>query len=367
MKIGINATFLNEKPTGIGVFTRQVSSSIFRLHKELIIFSTILNDEIPSGLIHKVPEKMKGSSSVSNNLYRILYINTTLPLLCMRKFVDVLYCPITEFPFIPLVPQVVHIHDLHPVLFPSQFGMATARFRFSLKIMNRIVRRITVSSDFIKAELLQLSNIREEKIDVIPLAYDKNIFKPQEIKSRKEFLDRYAIRGDYILFVGSLFPYKNVKVLIDAFLNIKHLIPHCLVIAGRKEFAAGILPQDERILYMDYVPLKDLPMMYSYAEVFVHPSLREGFGIAPLEAMACGTPVISSNRGSLPEVVGDAGILFDAGDSNSLSQLILSVINNKRLHNELMDKGFRHVKRFSWDRTAEGILQACEKALKEKR
>ena len=110
--------------------------------------------------------------------------------------------------------------------------------------------------------------------------------------------------------MGNLFPYKNIRALAEAFLKIKDRIDHCLVIVGRKEFAAGQLITDERILYMDYVPDEDLPRFYSYADLLVHPSLSEGFGLTPLEAMACGTPVVSSNAGALPEVVGDAGMSF---------------------------------------------------------
>ena len=366
MKIGINATFLNEKPTGIGVFTREISRSLFKLHKKMILFSPVYDSGIPLGHSYKVSEAMNGSPRFLNNLYRVFYINTILPVLCKLKGVDVLYCPITEFPFIPVVPIVTHIHDLHPIHFPSQFGLASARLRLSLKVMNRIVKRMIVSSGFVKSELLKSTNIREDKIDVIHLAYNNNIFKPQVAEKRKEFFDKYSIKGNYILFVGSLFPYKNVKILIEAFQRIKNQIPHGLIIVGRREFSTEPLSKDSKILYMDYVLNEDLPMFYSYADLFVYPSLREGFGIAPLEAMACGTPVISSDGGSLPEVVGDAGIFFDPEDSVSLSELILMVINDERLRKELVEKGLKHVKKFSWDRTTEGILKSCERALKEK-
>lgn len=367
MKIGINATFLNEKPTGTGVFTEEIANALFRMHKEIILFSPVSHNEIPSDLIHRVPEALMGSSRLSNNLYRMFYINTLLPLLCKTKSIDVLYCPITEFPFTPLVPLVVHIHDLHPIHFPIQFGLASARFRFSLKIINSIAKKIIVSSDFIKGELIKLTNIDEDKIDVISLAYNKHIFKPQVPDDKKKFSDKYALRERYLLFVGSLFPYKNVNTLIDAFLRIKEQIPHCLVVVGRKEFSRKPLPADERILYMDYVPVEDLPMFYSYADLFVYPSLREGFGLAVLEAMACGTPVISSHRGSLPDVIGDAGILFDPEDSNTLSRLILSVVNDERLRKELVDKGLNHAKKFSWEKTAEGIIESCRKAISPNR
>jgi glycosyltransferase involved in cell wall biosynthesis len=238
--------------------------------------------------------------------------------------------------------------------------------KVSLKLLERTAKRVIVSSDFIRKEVVMATNIREGMIDVVPLAYSDTLFTPMPGERRRDFLDKYHLKGKYLLFVGTLFPYKNLKTLTDAFLRIKNQIPHSLVIVGRKQSSAGPLARDERIVYVDYVPAEDLPLFYSYADMFIYPSLREGFGIPPLEAMACGTPVISSNGGSLPEVVGDAGLLFDPGDSEVLGGLILKVVHDERLRDGLIDKGFRNVKKFSWERTAEGIIRSCERAVEGK-
>lgn len=365
MKIGINATFLNEKPTGAAIYTREVSRILAEKHKNMLFFSPIVYDDIPSEYICKTPDTLKGSPALANSLYRAFYINTVIPVLCKLKRVDILYCPILEFPFIPLIPSVVHIHDLHFIHFSSQFGLAAFRMKFSLKLVNKTVRRVIVSSEFVKRELLKTAVIEESRIDVIPLAYNRNMFRPMPMERRKDFLHKYNIKGNYILFVGSLFPYKNLKTLMSTFLKIKHQMPQFLVVAGRREFSEEPLISDDRVLYMDYVAAEDLRSLYSYADLFVYPSFMEGFGIPPLEAMACGTPVISSNGGSLPEVAGDAALLFDPKDSDSLSELMLSVINNKDLRDAMIKKGFENIKRFSWDKTAEGILASCEKAMKD--
>lgn len=366
MKIGINATFLNDKPTGAAIFTKEIAHRISKSQKEMIIFTPVSDDNMPPAHIYDVPEGMKGSVRLSNSLYRFFYINTVLPVLCKLKGVDVLYCPILEFPFIPAVPLVVHIHDLNFIHFRKQFGLAAPRLIFSLKILKKVVRRVVVSSVFVRRELIDAGIFDEEKIDIVPLSFSSSIFNPRPADLRKDFLDKYSIKGRYILFTGSLFCYKNLKTLIDAFLAVRHKIPHFLVVVGRKELSSEPLVTDDRILYMDYVPAEDLPLFYSFADLFVYPSLREGFGIPPLEAMACGTPVISSNRSSLPEVVGDAGIFFDPEDSVMLSELMLKVINNESLRREIIERGFNNVKRYSWDKTASGIIQSCEKALKMK-
>jgi len=347
------------------MFTKEVSRYLRDINKDLLIFSPVKHDELPPDCIYSVSRSMKGSKRLSNNLLRFLYINTVLPFLCKQKGLDVLYCPILEFPLIPSVPLVVHVHDLHFIHFPSEFGLATPRLKFSLKMMKRLVKRVVVSSEFVRSELVDQGFFDKEKIDVVPLAYNSRLFRPQTLEMKRDFLSRYSIKGDYILFVGSLFPYKNLETLISAFLKIAGQSEHYLVVIGRREFSSEPLVRNERIIYLDYVPDGDMPLFYSYSSVFVYPSLREGFGIPPLEAMACGTPVISSNRGALPEVVGDAGLLFDPEDSRALSELLLEVINNEGLRRALVEKGLNHVKRFSWEKTAEGILKSCERALAE--
>lgn len=365
MRIGINATFLNEKPTGVGILTREVSR-IISLHKEMLMFTPVDQDDLPSGSVIKAPGGMKGSARLSNSLYRFAYINTILPVLCRLRGVNVLYCPILEFPFTPLTPLVVHLHDLHFVHFASDFGLAAPRMKFSLKLLGRIATRVIVSSEFVKKEVVAATNVGEAMIDVVPLAYSDSLFTTMPGEGKRAFFDKYRLKANYLLFVGTLFPYKNLKTLTDAFLRIKSQIPHSLVIVGRKQFSAGSLASDERIVYVDYVPAEDLPLFYSYADMFIYPSLSEGFGIPPLEAMACGAPVISSNGGSLPEVVGDAGLLFDPEDSGALGTLILKVVNDEKLRKDLIAKGFRNVKKFSWQRTAEGIIKSCERAAEEK-
>ncbi len=364
MKVAVNATFLTEKPTGLGCFTREVSRRIARLSNEGVIFSPLPVAGVSQDSLCKVPSLIQGSLSFRNNVLRALYINTVLPLRCRQRGVEVLFCPMLEFPFFSFVPLVVHVHDLHPLQFPTQYKRAAHYFRFSLGRIEKCVKRVTVSSAFVKSELLRATQLQEDSIDVVPLAYDSGVFHPRRVEGKKDFCDRYGIKERYILFVGNLFGYKNVKTLIRAFQNIREKIGHCLVIVGRKELASEQLPADSRILYTDYVPDEDLAKFYSYADMLVHPSLSEGFGLTPLEAMACGTPVISSSSSSLPEVIGDAGLLFDPRDSEALSRLILTVISNRTFRNELIEKGFRNIRRFSWDTTARGILQSCERALR---
>ncbi len=367
MKIGINATFLSEKPTGLGVFTQEISRFIPVLNRDFIVYSPVSVEGVSDNFIYKVPHTVKGSLRFRDNLMRFAYLNLRLPLLCRGGGVDVLFCPMIEFPFFPFVPLVVHIHDLHPILFSAQFKRAAAHFRFSLKRLGKAARRVTVSSEAVKKELIEAARIGEEFIDVVPLAYSRDRFYPRRPEGRDLFLKKYSIRGRYILTVGNLFPYKNIGNLVKAFLGIKGEIPHSLVIVGRKDLASGPQVNDERILYTDYVPDEDLARFYSYADLLVHPSLSEGFGLTPLEAMACGTPVISSTRGSLKEVIGDSGMFFEPEDADSMGRLIVKVLGDGDLRKRLIEKGFAQTLKFSWEKTAAGIIGSCRKALGEGR
>jgi len=367
LKIGVNATFLSEKPTGLGVFTQEISRYLSAVSKDFVVFTSAAVEGVPEDFICRVPLSIRGSLRFRDNLLRFMYLNIRLPLLCRNSKIDVLFCPMIEFPFFPLVPVVVHIHDLHPILFSAQFKRAAAHFRFALKRLENVAGRVTVSSEAVKKELLAAARIREEIIDVVPLAYSRDRFYPRGPEGRDVFLEKYSLNGRYILTVGNLFPYKNMDRLVEAFLAIKGKIEHSLVIVGRKDYAAGRQANDERILYTDYVPDEDLPKFYSYADLLVHPSLSEGFGLTPLEAMACGTPVISSTGGSLKEVIGDSGMFFEPTDTDSMGRLIVKVLGDGDLRKRLVEKGFAQTLKFSWEKTAAGIIESCRKALEEKR
>ena len=362
MRLGINATFLSDRPAGVDLFTREVSCQLCRINRETTLFAS---KNIGSCNTLKTPKGIRGSICLVNNVSRFIYINTVLPLLIKRHRLDVLYCPMVEFPFVPVKARlVVTIHDLHPLYFPEQFGLSSDHFKWALRILPLLARRVTVPSNFVRHELLRICpSLRPDQIDVVYNGYDRQRFYPRIADMKRPILSSYNIRPPYILFVGSLFEYKNLKALVKAYLEVKDVIPHCLVVVGKQEVAKGPLTEDDRILYLDYVKAEDLPYLYSYADVFVHPALFEGFGLAVIEAMACGVPVLSSNGGSLPEVCGDGALLFEPHDSDQLKALLLEVIGNEELRRDMKKRGLENIRRFSWEKTAQGIMSSCELAL----
>jgi glycosyltransferase involved in cell wall biosynthesis len=362
VRLAVNASFLNERPTGVGVFTSRVAASLASLHEDTYVFASVPIPGVAADHVITVPGAVRGSIRLWHNVSRLVSDNSLIPVLMKARRIDVLFCPITEFPLIGPSRRVVTVHDLHPVYFPEQFGRAADYFRFCLRRLPRAARRVVVLSGFVRDELCRRTDFPAERIDVVGCGYDDRMFRARDEDEKQRFREQLGFPSQYILYVGSLFPYKNVGTLIRAFLSIRHEIPHHLVIAGKREVAREPLPQDDRITYLDYVSYDRLPLLYACADVLVHPSLFEGFGIVVLEAMASGTPVISSDGGSLPEVVGDAGLLFQPKDGAALADLLKRVTGDRVLHASLAGKGLERVKAFSWRQAAARILGCCRKA-----
>ncbi len=360
MRIAVDALFLSDAPTGVGVFTREVAERLCAVNADTIIFSSADSLDACGSNIRHVPSMLQGSRNTVRNGGRFLYENIILPRRLRAVQDGVLFCPITEFPFRSPIPTVVTVHDLHPVYYPLQFGLSARVFRYALARLKKCAARVVVPSVFTKNELDRREFFPAGRIDVAPLGYDAARFQPPAGDDTPE-----KPVPPYILFVGSLFPYKNAETLIEAFLKVKGDMPHRLVIAGRRDVARGPLPADARIDYLDYVPHEKLPDLYRGADVVVQPSRHEGFGLTALEAMACGAPVIASTGGALPEVVGSAGLLFDPDDPGTLAEHLLAVGRDPALRDGLRKKGLERAKAFSWDRTAERVFASCRRAFEE--
>ncbi len=247
--------------------------------------------------------------------------------------------------------QALTLQDLsaleHPEWFTSSFA---AWYRILLPILVRRVRVVITPSDYVKRKVLkQFPGVHAL---AIPSGVNTEVFYPSVHHSVPELPKRY------ILFVGSLEPRKNLPTLIHAWNQIRREHPDvALVIAGargRVFRTIDLPPPQAKLIYVGHADA-ELPALYANAELFVLPSFDEGFGLPVLEAMACGTPVIASNGGALPEVVGDAGFIFDLSEPDTLTQAMQECLTNKELRSRLIEKGLARVKGFSWHNTANEI------------
>ncbi|MEW6416527.1 MAG: glycosyltransferase family 1 protein [Nitrospirota bacterium] len=230
-------------------------------------------------------------------------------------------------------------------------------------------KSIIVNSQFVKDETIDLMKIPEEKIEIIPLAPSSVYHRLDEPVSRPENVKRFT-KKDYILYVGTIEPRKNLRTLMKAFRLIKEKYDISLIITGNLGWLYDdIISFPEKVgikgdvVFTGYIDEGTLLYLYNHALVFVYPSLYEGFGLPPLEAMACEVPVIISNIPPLTEVAGDAALRFNPSDHEELADVLDNVISSESLRRELVQKGIRKVKEYSWEKAALSTIQTYKKAL----
>ncbi|MBI5032963.1 MAG: glycosyltransferase family 4 protein [Chloroflexi bacterium] len=279
--------------------------------------------------------------------------------------VDIFHATEHLLPSLRSAHTVFTFHDAIYALFPEYHLPLNKLFLGAM--MPRFLRRadaIIAVSECSKRDAIRLYNVPAEKITVIPEGIHQTLQPVNDSNRLAEIRAHYSKHQPYILFVSTIEPRKNIAALVDAVKILRAQgFPHRLLIAGRKGWLyqstfdhvkqAGM---DSEIDFLDYVPDADLPALYSACDAFVFPSLYEGFGLPPLEAMACGAPVICSNTSSLPEVVGDAALQVNPRDVNEIAAAITRVLNDATLRDELCAKSLARAAQFSWERTARETL-----------
>lgn len=292
----------------------------------------------------------------------------------LRKHpVDVLHVQFTSPPFAPC-PVVVSIHDLSFEHLPETFNRRSrAQLRFTVRRSARKAARVLALSDHARQDIISTYKIAPDLVSAIPIAAPDHFRPVEDEKELQRVRQTYGIAGDYILSVGSIQPRKNLPRLIAAYERLRQARPEGrlpqLVIAGRRAWlydetlrAVSEINAGAAVIVTGYVPESDLPALYSGAVCFVYPSYFEGFGLPPLEAMKCGTPVITGNRTSLPEVVGDAGVLVDPFDIDAIASAIGTVIDDSNLRSKLRIRSLNRARMFDWRETARRTLEVYRQA-----
>lgn len=297
-----------------------------------------------------------------------------LPSLCRKYQLDLMH---TQY-FIPFSRPCPIVCTIHDICFEHYRNIFTKKEYLTQKLLipyaaKNSVCIFTVSSHA-KKDIQEHYNIREDKVIITYNATDPSFRKLTSSELMlKELKRKFEIKADrYILSVGNLQPRKNLVRLIQAFIKLKKTEPEIqLVLVGKKawmydEILRTAIEGSEDIIFTDYVDQKDLVRLYNGAELFVYPSFFEGFGIPPLEAMACGVPVVVANATSLPEVVGDAGSYFDPYDIDSISESIKKMLYDTQQRERAIEKGYKRVKAFAWERSSRIIMDTYQKILSQK-
>jgi glycosyltransferase involved in cell wall biosynthesis len=276
-----------------------------------------------------------------------------------------------------IVPPVTHcpvvttIHDVafrrYPKLFPIKHRLL---LNWLIPLAARHAAAVVTGSEATRRDLMEFYDLPEEKIHVTPYAAEE-IYQPQDRQAaRAAVRRRLGVPAPYVLSVGVLQPRKNLPRLVRAYNRIAEQIPHRLVLTGKAGWAGEELqeaaresPTGREPLFTGYVADADLPALYAGADLFVYPSLYEGFGLPPLEAMACGTPVLTSNASSLPEVVGDAGVTVDPYDEAAMAAAMAELLSDRSRLRALSEAGVARAAQFSWARTARETAAVYEQVL----
>jgi glycosyltransferase involved in cell wall biosynthesis len=354
VRIGIDARKLHD--FGIGTYIRNLLRQLARIDRtsEFVLFCRPQDVTALASLgenFRPVAEAA-GNYSVAEQL--------RIPLALKRHGVTLFHAPHYVLP--PLVPcqSVVTIHDcihlMFPQYLPNRFALAYARA--SMAFAARRATRILTVSESSKRDIIKFFGTPPDKIDVIYNAFDERF----SIEPREEDVvrvrERYQLHDPFVLYAGNVKPHKNLERLIEAFNLVRQrgLGRLKLVMIGDEISKYAALRRavhryqlHQHVRFIGYLPEETLAVMYRLAGVFVFPSLYEGFGLPPLEAMASGTPVVTSNVSSLPEVAGDAALLVDPYDPIAIADGIHRVLTSEALQRDLRRKGWLRARQFSWE------------------
>lgn len=276
---------------------------------------------------------------------------------------DLVHFPYFFHPYRLPMPYVVSIFDTVYSYYPESLSaVKRAVYEITMRLSIRNASLVITHSESAKADIVRFFGASESKMRVIPLGVEER-FRPLETQETAEFKRRHDLPESFVLYVGNHKPHKNLSSLVDALARIRADVPHSLVLLDdggddcrRTRAQVEQADMSDRVVFLRGLPDSELPLLYSWADVFVFPSLYEGFGLPPLEAMACGTPVITSNASSLPEVVGDAGIMVAPRNVEGLADAIRRALTDSDLRQEMTIKGLEQAKKFSWKETARQTL-----------
>jgi glycosyltransferase involved in cell wall biosynthesis len=354
VRIGIDARKLHD--FGIGTYIRNLLRQLARLDGQTDFVLLCRPDD--SAAIASLGENFRPVVETSGNYS--LTEQWKIPLALKREGVTLFHAPHYVLP--PLVPcqSVVTIHDCIHLMFPQYLPsrLALTYARGSIAVAARRATRILTVSESSKRDILRFVDVDPDKIDVIYNGYDERFASEPVEEAIVRVRERYQLHDEFVLYAGNVKPHKNLERLIDAFHLVRKrgLDQLKLVMIGDQISRYAALRRavhqhqlHKYVRFLGYLPEETLAVMYRLAGVFVFPSLYEGFGLPPLEAMASGTPVVTSNVSSLPEVAGNAAVLVNPYDPSAIAEGIYRVLTDESLRGDLRQRGLARARQFSWE------------------
>ncbi|MEZ5402754.1 MAG: glycosyltransferase family 1 protein [Bryobacteraceae bacterium] len=350
---------------GIGTYIRNLVQALAALDNDNQYTLVTMPGETDE--FGRLPKNFAPAEYSHHDLAKIDHL--AFPLFLRRFHADLFHIPLNRVPWFMPHPYIVTVHDMGRQLLGTGWRNQASLYRARRGLLN--AARVIAVSDSTQRAVEGVVEIPRERFTRIYNAPDPQFLAHSSTaEERQRQLDRYQVTYPYILYAGSVKRQKNIPRLIDAFMVVRgELATHPryhdlrLVIIGDEisqnpavRRAALQSRAGQAIRFLGFVPVETLRAFYESAELFVFPSIREGFGMPPLEAMACGTPVVASNVSSLPEVVGDAAVLVSPDNVFEIARGIKDVLLSETMRQELILRGYEQVRRFSWERTARQVL-----------
>ena len=379
MRIALSGWFWQRPETGSGQYVRRLLAALSRLQPEsefwVLLPTTLPSEEAPAArnvasiLVHAPPTA----------LGKVWWEQVAVPRAARRLGVDVLHVPYWAPPLWPGAPTVVTVHDLIPLLLPDYRGGAAVRLYTSLvRAATPHATLLLTDSEASRQDILHHLRVPAERVQAVHLAAD-DVYTPTPEPGDNRVLGEFGLDPGYVLYLGGFDVRKNLRGLFDAFAWVHKALDQArLVVAGKlpardTDFApdprrlaweAGL--PDGRVRFIGSPPEASKPALYRGARAFVFPSRYEGFGLPPLEALSCGVPVVGSCATSLPEVVGNAGVLTDPADAAGMSGALIQILNDDGFYHELRQCAICQARKFSWTVTAQKTFAAYRQAVERR-
>jgi glycosyltransferase involved in cell wall biosynthesis len=351
----INLSILFSQPTGISNYAKNLFPYLKSLNPTILTAQNC-----PDFNCYPVPNNLTPADGTKGHLNRLLWTQFQLPKIYQKLKSQLLFSPIPEAPLYTNCRFIVMSHDMIPLRFPKRFSPLTPYHLYYVPQVLNQAQHIICNSHATAKDLVEFFHIPSNKITPIPLAYDSSHFQFLNLPTR-----------NYFLYIGRQDPYKNLQGLITAFSALPHRNDYELWLAGPydKRYSPLLETQTQElginhlVKFLNYVSYDELPIIINQALALVFPTLWEGFGLPVLEAMACGTPVITSNISSLPEVAGDAAILINPYNIEEITAAMKIIINDSETRKQLSQKGLKRADQFSWEKTGSATVEVLKKYL----
>ncbi|MBE9187917.1 glycosyltransferase family 4 protein [Microcoleus sp. LEGE 07076] len=350
----INLSFLTPEPTGIGTYATNLFPQLQQLEPTLLA-----SQQVDNYTCYQIPKTLTPEGGPKGQINRLLWTQFELPKIYNKLYSNLIFSPIPEAPLYSKCRYIVTVHDLIPLRFPQKFSRLTAYFRYYIPQVLRQAEHIICDSEATAADVANFYQIPRQKLSAIPLACDNINFR---------YLDLPA--QNYFLYTGRHDPYKNLERLIAAFASLADRTNYELWLAGPPNaYTAQSIAQVEQlglqssVKFLGYVAYSQLPVLMNQAIALVFPTLWEGFGLPILEAMACGTPVITSNLSSMPEVAGDAALLVNPYSIPEIATAMQTVATDSKVRSNLKKASLARANQFSWHKTGEATAKILQQYL----